>query len=50
MFGLPPTTFWILFGITAFWIVYTAVFYVRCANWHNEDDDEPTLTEQGGPR
>lgn len=38
MFGLPPTTALMVFGIPLLWIIYTGVFLYRTRDW---SDDEP---------
>lgn len=38
LFGLPMFTALAIFGITAVWIIYTAVFWVISRNWHLADE------------
>ncbi len=37
MFGLPTFTLLILFGVPAFWVLYTVVFLVRTRRWEDEE-------------
>lgn len=40
MFGLPTATVAICLGVMAFWVIYTAVFYVTTRSWAREDARE----------
>lgn len=49
MFGLPLFTVTAIFGISAIWVIYTAVFYVKTRHWVKEDlDDTPGDIARGG--
>lgn len=48
MFGLPTATVVILFGIPAFWVIYTLVFVFLSRGWKAEDVAEDRATARSG--
>jgi hypothetical protein len=39
MFGLPPSTTFLVFGFPLLWILYTVVFLVASRNWKRDEGE-----------